>query len=86
MIWLMWIFHTYVSSTIVAAILIATSIALLAMEDLWRDRVLLVSGTIAILLAAVEVQERVGIAAIFSPWDCCSSPSPRPFLARFATL
>ncbi|MEA2164531.1 MAG: hypothetical protein QOK37_2658 [Thermoanaerobaculia bacterium] len=57
------IFHTYASSTIVAVILAATSLAMLAMGYVWRDRVLLVSGTIAMLLAVVEVQERVGLAA-----------------------
>jgi hypothetical protein len=56
------VFHTFVSSMTVAVILAATSIALLAMGYLWRDRVLLVSGTISIILAAVELQDRLGIA------------------------
>ena len=57
------IFHTYASSTIVAVILAGTSLAMLAMGYVWRDRVLLVSGTIAMLLGVVEVQERVSLAA-----------------------
>jgi hypothetical protein len=56
------IFHTYSSNTTVSMILTAMSIVLLGMGYRWRDRVLLVSGTMSIILAAVELQDRVDIA------------------------
>jgi hypothetical protein len=54
------IFHNFASSLPLAMILAATAILLLAMGIAWRDRVLLISGTISLALVAVELQDRVG--------------------------
>ena len=49
--------RAYASNIPVAAILVATALLLLAAGIAWRDRVLLVSGTISIALAAVELHD-----------------------------
>jgi hypothetical protein len=51
------IFHNFATSVPLALILAATAALLLAMGVLWRDRVLLISGTISIALAAVELHD-----------------------------
>ncbi|MEA2235685.1 MAG: hypothetical protein QOC81_409 [Thermoanaerobaculia bacterium] len=56
------IFHNFATSLPLAMILAVTAILLLAMGVLWRDRVLLISGTISVALAAVELQDRVDLS------------------------
>jgi hypothetical protein len=53
------IFHNFATSVPLALILAVTAILLLAMGVLWRDRVLLISGTISLALVAVELQDLV---------------------------
>ena len=53
------IFHTMAHDMPVALILAGTGVFLLAMGVHWRDRVLLISGTISIALTLIELQDLV---------------------------
>ncbi len=56
---LMRVFHNFAASIPVAVILTATAAVLLAMGVRFRDRVLLISGTISIALVVVELNDRI---------------------------
>ncbi len=58
---LMRVFHNFAASVPVALILAATAAVLLAMGVRFRDRVLLISGTISLALVAVELQDRINL-------------------------
>ncbi len=55
------VFHNFAPSVPVALILAATAAVLLAMGVRFRDRVLLISGTISLALVAVELQDRINL-------------------------
>jgi hypothetical protein len=55
------VFHNFAASVPVALILIATAAVLLAMGVRFRDRVLLISGTISLALVAVELHDRIDL-------------------------